>query len=112
MVRRRFMGRNLSIPAVNIAEQKDERQVSFAAPGLKKDDFNINADRNMLTNSSVKEENKGKKDKRFTSKEYLALPEEINKKKIKAKYEDCVLKISLPCKEEAKKPSAKHIAGK
>ena len=113
-------GRAMNVPAVNITEQKDEYLVSLAAPGLKKEDFKIDVDGNMLTISSEKEENKEEKDKRFTRKEYsyssfsrsFTLPEEINKEKIEAKYEDGVLKISLPRKEEAKKLSAKHIAVK
>ncbi|HJS53525.1 MAG TPA: Hsp20/alpha crystallin family protein [Chitinophagaceae bacterium] len=115
-----FWGRTLNVPAVNITENKDEYLVSLAAPGLKKDDFNIDVNGNMLTISSEKEESKEEKDKKFTRKEYsyssfsrtFTLPEEINKEKIDAKYEDGVLKITLPRKEEAKKPAAKHIAVK
>jgi len=115
-----LFARTMNVPAVNITEQKDTYQVSLAAPGLKKDDFKIDVDGNMLTISSEKEETKEEKDKKFTRKEYsyssfsrsFTLPEEINKEKIEAKYEDGVLKISLPRKEEAKKPAAKHIAVK
>ena len=113
-------GRAVKVPAVNITEQKDEYLVSLAAPGLKKDDFKIDVDGNMLTISSEKEEMKEEKEARYTRKEYsyssfsrsFTLPEEINKEKIEAKYEDGVLKISMPRKEEAKKLSAKHIAVK
>ena len=74
----------------------------------------------MLTISSEKEESKEEKDKKFTRKEYnyssfsrsFSLPEEVNKEKIEASYEDGVLKITLPRKEEAKNNSAKHIAVK
>jgi HSP20 family protein len=115
-----FAGRTMNVPAVNITEHKDEYIVSLAVPGMKKDDFNIDVDGNMLTISSEKEESKEEKDKKFTRKEYnyssfgrtFTLPEEINKEKIEARYEDGVLKISLPRKEEAKKLSAKHIAVK
>ncbi len=113
-------GRTMNIPAVNITENKDNYQVSLAVPGMKKDDFKIDVDGNMLTISSEQEESKEEKDKKFTRKEYsyssfsrsFTLPEEINKEKIEAKYEEGVLKISLPRKEEAKKSSAKHIAVK
>ncbi len=113
-------GRVMNVPAVNITEQKDNYLVSLAAPGLKKEDFKIDVDGNMLTISSEKEETKEEKDKRFTRKEYnyssfsrsFTLPEEINREKIDARYEDGVLKISLPRKEEAKKPAAKQIAVK
>ena len=113
-------GRTMQVPAVNITEQKDNYLVSLAAPGLKKDDFKIDVDGNMLTISSEKEETKEEKDKKFTRKEYnyssfsrsFSLPEEINKEKIEAYYEDGVLKITLPRKEEARKTTAKHISVK
>ena len=115
-----LLGRAMNVPAVNITEQKNDYLVSLAAPGMKKDEFKIDVDGNMLTISSEKEETKEEKDKKFTRKEYnyssfsrsFTLPEEINKEKIEAKYEDGVLKISLPRKEEAKKPAAKNIAVK
>lgn len=112
--------RTMSVPAVNITEQKDAYLVSLAVPGLKKEDFTIDVDGSMLTISSRKEERREEKDKKFTRKEYsyssfsrsFTLPEEINREKIEAKYEDGILKISLPRFEAAKKPSAKHIAVK
>ena len=112
-----FFGKTMNVPAVNITEHTNEFLVSLAAPGLKKDDFNIDVDGNMLTISSEKEENKEEKDKKFTRKEYnytsfsrsFTLPDEIAKDKIIAKYEDGVLKLTLPRKEEAKKLTAKHI---
>jgi len=113
-------GRTMKIPAVNITEQKNEYLVSLAAPGLKKEDFKIGVEGNMLTISSKKEENKEEKDKKFTRKEYsyssfsrsFTLPEEVNQEKIEANYQDGVLKISLPRKENVKNPAAKQIAVK
>lgn len=103
-------GRTMNVPAVSITEQKDQYQLSLAAPGFKKEDFKIDVNGNMLTISSKKEENKEEKDKRFTRKEYsyfsfsrsFTLPEEINKEKIETKYEDGVLKISMPAKKKLK----------
>ena len=111
-------GRKLDIPAVNITENKDQYLVSLAAPGLKKDDFKIDLDGNMLTISSEKEESKEEKDKTFTRQEYnyssfsrsFTLPDEVNQEKIDAKYEDGVLKISLPRREDSKKTITKQIA--
>jgi HSP20 family protein len=110
----------MNIPAVNVTEHKDEFRVELAVPGMKKDDFKIDVDGNMLTISSEKEESKEEKDKKFTRKEYnyssfsrsFTLPDEINKEKIDAKYDNGILKIALPRKEEAKKLTAKHIAVK
>jgi HSP20 family protein len=115
-----FLGRVMNVPAVNIIEQKNDYLVSLAVPGLKKEDFKIDVEGNMLTISSEKQESKEEKDKKFNRKEYsyssfsrsFTLPEEINKEKIEATYEDGVLKISLPRKEEAKKPAVKQIAVK
>lgn len=103
--------RLLNVPAVNITEEKDDYQVSLAAPGLKKDDFKIDVEGNMITISSEKEEKKEDEEKNFTRKEYsyssfqrcFTIPDEVNQDKISASYEDGVLKLVLPKKEEAKK---------
>lgn len=110
--------RAFNVPAVNITEAPDEYIVSLAAPGLKKEDFKIDVSGNMLTISSEKEENKEEKGKKFNRREYnyasfsrsFTLPEEVNMEKITARYEDGVLKISLPCREQAKLVNAKQIA--
>jgi len=115
-----LLGRNINVPSVNISEHKDEFRISLAAPGLKKDDFKIDVDGNMLTISSEKEENKEEKEKKFTRREYnyssfsrsFTLPDEINKEKIEAKYEAGVLHVSLPRKAGTVKTAAKHIAVK
>ena len=116
-----FMGRMMTVPAVNIVEDKNDYKVSLAVPGMKKDDFNIDVEGNMLTISSEKEESKEEKDEKYNRKEYsyssfsrsFTLPEEVNKEKIEAKYEDGLLKLMLPKKEEVKKLAAsKHIAVK
>ena len=114
-------GKPITIPSVNIIESKDDYKISVAAPGLKKSDFHIDVDGNLLTVSCEKEENKEEKDKRHTRREYnyssfsrtFTLPEEVFRDKIEATYEDGVLKLMLPKKEEAKQPLlSKHIAVK
>lgn len=112
--------RAMTVPPVNITESKDAYQVSLAVPGMKKEDFKIGMDGNILTISSEKEETKEEKDKKFTRKEYsysafsrsFTLPDEINKEKIEAKYENGVLMLSLPRKEETQTKSATQIAVK
>jgi HSP20 family protein len=44
-----FPSRTMNMPAVNITERKDDYLVSMAAPGLKKEDFKIDMEDNMLT---------------------------------------------------------------
>ena len=115
------MGRALTTPAVNITENKNHFEVSVAAPGCKKSDFNIDVEDNMLTISSEKEERKEEKEERYTRKEYnyssfsrsFTLPEDVIKDKIEAVYEDGVLRLTLPKTEQAKKAALpKHITVK
>jgi HSP20 family protein len=116
-----YFGRIMKVPAVNVTENKDNYMVSLAAPGMKKNDFKIDVEGNMLTISSEKEENKEEKDSRYTRKEYnyssfsrsFTLPDEVLKDKIEATYEDGVLKLTLPKNEQAKKITvSKHITVK
>ena len=114
-------GRMMNVPAVNITDRKEDYLVSMAAPGLKKEDFKIDVEGNMLTISSEKEEKNEEKDEKYTRQEYsyssfersFTLPDEVNKDKIDAHYQDGVLKLILPKKEEAKKLKiSKQIAVK
>ncbi|HEX2848400.1 MAG TPA: Hsp20/alpha crystallin family protein [Chitinophagaceae bacterium] len=115
-----FPGRLSTMPAVNITENNGAYELSLAAPGMKKDDFKIDVNGDILTISSEKEETKEEKEKKFTRKEYsysafsrsFTLPSQVNKDKIDAYYENGVLKLSLPVKEEARKNSNKQIAVK
>jgi HSP20 family protein len=115
------MGRSITTPAVNIAENKTNFEVTVAAPGLKKNDFNIDIEGNMLTISCEKEERKEEKEERYTRKEYnyssfsrsFTLPDEVIKEKIEAAYVDGVLHITLPKTEQAKKTALlQHITVK
>ncbi len=106
-----FLTRTLTMPAVNIDENKDQYELSLAVPGMKKDDLNLKLDGNMLTISCEKEEKSEMKQMNGYRNEFnyssfsrsFALPDEVIKDKIDARYEDGVLKVSLPKKEEAKK---------
>jgi HSP20 family protein len=115
-----LLNRVLSVPAANITEDKDYYEVALAVPGMKKDDLKIDVHGNLLTISSEKVETKEENDKQFTRKEYnyssftrsFTLPDEVNQEKIGAKYEDGILKLTLPRREESKKFSAKQITVK
>jgi len=110
----------MNIPAVNIAEKKERFEISLAAPGMKKDDFNIDVDGNVLTISAETKEEKEEKEERYTRKEFsyssfsrtFTLPEGVNKDKIDASYENGLLLLTLPKTEEAKKAASKHISVK
>lgn len=111
-------GRVLSVPAVNITENENEYQVSLAAPGMKKEDFRIDVDGNILSISAEKEENREEKKEKFTRKEYnyssfsrsFTLPDEVTQEKIEAKYEEGVLKLILPRENQAPKEATRQIS--
>ncbi|MGA8854672.1 MAG: Hsp20/alpha crystallin family protein, partial [Christiangramia sp.] len=101
-----------SIPAVNIMETEDSFNVEVAAPGMNKEDFNIELDKDVLTISSEEKNENETTDKngRFTRKEFsystfkraFSLPDSVDSAKISAAYNNGVLEIALPKKEEAK----------
>lgn len=99
-----------SLPSVNIKEQDDSFAIEVAAPGLKRDQFNINIEEDVMTISyedSTNEEEKGDNytRKEFTKSSFLrrfTLPETVNADKVDAKYKDGILHITLPKREEAK----------
>ena len=111
------MARMLTIPAVNIAENETHYEISLAAPGMKKNDFEIDVAGNILTISAENEERKEEKEGRRTREEFnftsfsrsFTLPEGVNKDRIDASYENGLLRLVLPKTEEAKKSAAKHI---
>lgn len=101
-----------SFPAVNVFEDESAYKIELAAPGLKKEDFKINVHENVLTISaeqkmeSEETQNSGK----YTRKEFnyssfkrsFTLPKTIDGEKIVASYNEGILGLSLPKKEEAK----------
>lgn len=103
------------IPAVNIKETTGEYSIELAVPGMKKEDFKLELENNMLTISSEKEENKNEKQDNYTRREYnyesfsrsFTLPETVKSEDLKASYENGVLKVAIPKKEEAKQQPAK-----
>lgn len=92
------------IPAVNIKETETEYVVELAAPGLKKEDFKINLEKDILTISSEKEneektEEDGYKRREFSYSSFkrsFTLPELASKEEIAANYENGILLISIP----------------
>lgn len=112
-----LLNRIMTVPAVNVVENKENYIVSVAAPGLKKEDFKIDIEGNMLTISCEKEDKKEEKEEKFTRKEYnyssfsrtFTIPDEVIKEKIEARYEDGILKLMLPRMHEEKTEVVKKI---
>lgn len=98
------------VPAVNIAETENEFHIELAAPGLKKEDFKINLDKNVLSVSAEKKAENVEEGKRYSKREYsynsfvrsFTLPETVDHANIEAEYTDGVLKLKVAKKEEAK----------
>ncbi|WAC02535.1 Hsp20/alpha crystallin family protein [Lacinutrix neustonica] len=109
----------ITLPAVNIKDSSDAFIVEMAVPGLKKSDFDINLDNKMLTVSAeIRTENNDDNDSNFTRREFgyssfkrtFTLPETVEYEKISATYNDGILSLSLPKREEAKKKPPKSIS--
>ena len=106
---------NATAPAINVMETDKEYKVEVAAPGMRKEDFNVNIDHEG--NLVIKMDNKQQKteeDKkaRYLRREFsyskfeqsLILPDDVDKEKIAASVADGVLTVNLPkiVKEETK----------
>lgn len=108
-----------TIPAVNIKETDNHFEVEMAAPGMKKNDFKIELDGNILSISSERENRQEEKDNdRYSRKEFsyqsftrtFHLPKDVvDAEKIEARYENGVLNLIIPKKEEAKQRPPKLI---
>ena len=116
-----FVGNDFqySVPAVNVTETGDNFKVALAAPGYDKQHFALNVENGYLivsANREEKTEESGAEKNRFLRREFryesfkrsFKLPNTVNQDAISAVYENGILNISLPKKEEAK-PVAKAI---
>jgi len=113
-----FSSTNTSLPAVNVKETSDDYVIEVAAPGMSKKDFKVNFHNNILTISSEKTNEKDEKNENYTRKEFsyqsfqrsFTVPENVvNGEKIAAKYNDGILMISLPKREEVKPQPEREI---
>lgn len=113
---RNFSNTATTVPSVNVRENDDEYLVEMAVPGMKKEDFQIEVNNNVLTiRSEVKNEQEKKEGETYTRREFSYQSfyrsfnlnhQEVDEYKIKATYKDGILSVVLPKKEEAKpKPS-------
>lgn len=108
-----------TVPAVNIKETGSAFEVEMAAPGMTKKDFLIELDSNILTITSEKNLEQEQKDgEKYSRKEFsyqsfqrtFTLPKEVvDDDKIEARYENGVLYLVIPKKEEVKQKPARMI---
>lgn len=107
----------MTLPLVNIRETSDAYFVDMAVPGLKKSDFKIDLENQLLSietdtlqESEQNEENYTRREFGYSSfKRSFTLPDTVEESKIKAGYKDGILNIHLPKKDEAKQKPAMKI---
>jgi len=116
---RNYSKTDTTLPSVNIKEHTEGFEVEVAAPGFDKNDFKVELDNEMLTVSSAKKiENETKDGERFTKHEFsyqsfsrsFTLPNSADVDNIAAQYENGILRIRIPKKEEAKPRPLRTIA--
>jgi HSP20 family protein len=116
---RNFSALGSNLPSVNLKETDKKIEVELAAPGLKKEDFKVEIDNNMLTISSEKKEEKeeNRKEDNYYRKEFnyqsfcrsFNLPDYADENNIKANYQDGILHVDIAKKETAPKSTSKSI---
>ncbi|GAA0873186.1 hypothetical protein GCM10009117_23330 [Gangjinia marincola] len=107
----------MTLPATNIKETDDAYMVEVAIPGMKKEDFDIEIDQNILTISNEQEFEDSEEKESYTRREFgyssfkrsFTLPETADDEKISANYENGILAIEIPKREEAKQKPARRI---
>ena len=104
-------------PAVNIIESDQEFKVEVAAPGLDKEHFKVNVEKNILEISAEKKDESETKNKKYLRREFrysefrrtFSLPSYVEAEKIKATHKDGVLMVEIPKREEEKVNPKKQI---
>jgi len=107
----------ITLPAVNVIDSANEFVVEMAVPGLKKDDFEINIDNHVLAIGVEKKIENNEELENYTRREFgyssfkrtFAIPESVDVDKISATYNDGIMKVLLPKREEAKKKPLRNI---
>ena len=106
-----FSASRTTLPSINIKELEDAFEVEVAAPGMQKEDFNITLDGNSLTISSVKEDQQEENSGQYTRKEFsyqsfqrsFQLSKDVvDDENIEARYENGILRLTIPKKESAR----------
>jgi len=114
-----YSATSTTVPSVNIQETNDNFEVEMAAPGMNKEDFKVELDGNTLTISSNKKHEKNEKKEGYTRQEFsyqsfqrsFTLPKDVvDEDKIEARYENGLLHLTIPKREEAKKKAPRLIA--
>ncbi|MCZ4225121.1 Hsp20/alpha crystallin family protein [Pedobacter rhodius] len=98
------------VPAANISESQDHYHIELAAPGLTKEDFKLSLERNVMSIAVEQSSKNDAQERNFNKREFsynsfvrsFTLPESADQNGIEAKYENGVLCINIPKREDAK----------
>jgi HSP20 family protein len=101
----------LSVPAVDLYEEKGEVVAKAELPGIARDDIEVNIEDHQLTIKGVKRKEEQVKEENYYHSErsygsfirILDLPGEVQAEKARASFKDGVLEIHLPMTEEGRK---------
>jgi HSP20 family protein len=114
-----FSDTNTTIPAVNIRETAEAYEVEMAAPGMSKKDFKVELNGHTLSISSQKdlrqenESHQGYFRKEFSyqsfQRSFELQKDVVDLDKIQAKYENGLLQLIIPKKEEVKQKAPRLI---
>ena len=110
-----------NVMKTDVKETDNSYEVDIDLPGFKKDEIEAKLEDGYLTISAAKgldKEEKDEKDGKYIRKERYSgamsrsfyVGDELKQEDIKAKYEDGILKLSVPKKEPKKVETTKHIA--
>ena len=108
-----------TLPSVNLMENDNRIKIDLAAPGMKKEDFKIELNNDMLSISSEKRHEKEEKNKKenYMRKEFsyqsfcrsFYLPDNVKKETIDATYKDGILHVEIQKQANGKKSTSKKI---
>lgn len=98
------------VPATNILEKEESYEIELAAPGMKKEDFKLEVEQNVLSVVFEKEETDKKEEVEYLQREFemdgftrsFTIPETADVEKIKARYDNGILFVSIPKMEKAR----------
>lgn len=113
-----FSTTSTTLPSVNIKETDENYEVEVAAPGMNKEDFQVTLDNGQLLISSSKKHHVNTEQENYTRREFsyqsfqrsFVLPKNVvDEDKIRARYENGILLLSIPKLEQAREKTPRLI---
>lgn len=104
-------------PAANIIEGKDNYRIELSVPGFKKEEIKVNLESDILTIKAETKSEKKEESEKYTRREFSSssfkrsfqLPKAANAEKIEAKYENGILHLQIPKKNESLQAASREI---